>query len=116
MNIKLLIGKNLDNAFKLLKSQVVSATVNKKNPDDFDFSTASVPTNPSTLNVSVIELNSKRKRSEKSVEIKQILLKTTEAPDITFFDEVVINNITWSIGNVIANGKFVTLLEISRGV
>jgi hypothetical protein len=116
MNINLLIGKNLDITFKLLKSQVVSATLNKKNPSDFDFSTANVTTNPSTVITDVIELKSRIKRSENPTETKEVLIKTSEIPDITFFDEITLNNVSWSIGNTIANGKFVTLLEISRGV
>jgi len=116
MNINLLISKNLDNAFKLLKSQVITATLNKKAVGEFNFATANVPTTPSTLSVKIIQLNSKRKGYEKPLELKEILLKSSGVEDISFYDTMTINGLTWNIGNTIANGKFITLLEINRGV
>jgi hypothetical protein len=115
MGYNVLIDKNLNLAFKLLKDQVIKGVLKKKTGTTFDFGTADVSHAASSeRSVNVIVIDSEKKGKEHATKVKSVLLKKTDIEDISFYDTLVLSEGEWSIGKLIKNTGRILMFEINR--
>ena len=117
MDLKKILTKNIDLAFKNISSLTVDATLSKRIPKDFDFGVN--PTQRSIQNLPVkafILTKSKASSSQSSHSTKnvQAMLKASDTIDIDLYDQLLINKEIWSIGPVISNSGYTVLLNLFK--
>lgn len=125
MSFQNLVNKNVTKAFNTIKDLATDVTFTKKAITGYDFSTSSnitgVDTVVSTKAVIIESKKGKRGTSSSIDEIrnsqrKEIMLKTQDIGDITFYDFVTFGGNDWKIGAIIADNGFVVMSEIYREV
>ncbi len=115
MAYKAIVNSNIKVAFNLLKDLAVTAVLNKKKPATFDFATATITANTEDIVTTKIVIVSSDKSMEKSNSIvSEILLKTKETGDLSFYDTITIDNDVWKLGQKINSDGYITLLKIFR--
>jgi hypothetical protein len=108
LSFKKLIEDSIDLAFNLIGDLAETGALKSNTPPQFDFNTG-VTTTPAVTetNVRIVELDAGSK--SKQITKKQVLIETT---DLKYVNELVIKGVTWQIGNIITQGRFVTLVEV----
>jgi len=115
MSYTALIDSNLTKAFNLVKDLAVLGTFNKKSGVSFDFTTGETTTASTTTITTKVVIIDLKKTSDKSNTVrKQILFKSRNLEDLTFYDTITINGVIWKLGEIIHSNNFTTLLNIFK--
>lgn len=110
-----LIDSNLTRAFNLIKDLAVIGVFTKKSGVSFDFTSGeTVTTSTSTVTTKVVILDLKKTSDKSNTVRKQLLVKSKNLENLTFYDTVTINNVVWKLGEVIHSNTFTTLLDIFK--
>lgn len=115
MSYSSLINSNLNKAFNLVKDLAVDAVFTKKADKSFNFATRAVKSSSGeTITSKVIVLDSKKPSKDRNTVTQQIMLKTIELGDLSLYDSVSINNISWKLGSFIKDDGFINIVELTR--
>lgn len=116
MGMKNLIGAQIENAFRLLKDLAVDVTLNRKISGDFNFGTGQLAQTPlPVVATKLVFVNSKAGKTVKSTStVKNALIKIKGIGDVSVFDTVTIDAVSWEIGKVLMSTDNVILVEITR--
>jgi hypothetical protein len=115
MSYSKLIDNNLSKAFSLIKDLAVDATFIKKSNTTFNFNTGiAKPKSSETVVVKIIIMDRAKRSRDRNSQSQQIMFKTNDVGDLTLYDSVVINDITWKLGSHIKNDSFINIVEISK--
>jgi hypothetical protein len=124
MSFQNLVNKNVNKAFNLIKDLATDVTFTKKAITGFDFNTKSNTAGTDTIVTTkavIIESKKGRKGSigsntSRNAQRKEIMLKTQDIGDISFYDFVTFGGNDWKIGATIADNGFIVMSEIYREV
>lgn len=109
------IDSKLNMAFNLIKDLAVSVVFVKKTGASFDFSTGeSVVTTTTNITTKAVIVDSKKTSKESNVMSKQLMFKSKDLGDISLYDSVQINGVTWRLGDVITNSGYIILITIFK--
>ena len=108
------IDSKLNQAFNLIKDLAVPVVFVKKTVS-YDFSTGAAVTS-STTNVTTkaVVVETKKTSKESNTSFKQLMFKSKDIGDITLFDSVQINGVTWKLGDVITNSGYIILTNVFK--
>ena len=114
---KALIDKNLTLAFDRLKDLAVDATLIRKEVDAFVFGTSEVTSkdvNTSTVKAVVTEIRDSF--SPRNLVRKQIMMKTADVADISFYSKIEVEGDVYSIDfPLVSSVGFITVFNINKG-
>ena len=115
MGYRSLIDINLNRAFNMAKDLAVNITLIKKIGSTFDFATKGV-TATTTENISLkgIWLEADKPSKEHNFTKRQIMFKRVLVGDISQYDSITDNGVTWRISNLIKDTGFITILEVQK--
>jgi uncharacterized protein YaaQ len=110
-----LIDNNLSKAFSLIKDLATDATFIKKSNTTFNFNTGiAKPKVSETVDAKVIIMDKLKRSRDRNTQSQQIMFKSNDVGDLTLYDSVIINEITWKLGAHIKNDGFINIIEISK--
>ena len=112
MSYKSLIDANLNRAFNLAKDLAVDVTFTKKSGSDFDFGTASTTEISSTdITIKGLWIDADKKSSKIAVPEKHLMIKRKEVGDVTSFDSLIENGITYNISSILKDYGYIVILS-----
>jgi hypothetical protein len=118
MSYAALINTNLNRAFNLIKDLAQDVSYVKKMGIEFDFGAieASAGTQTSVVIKTVVidAIKPERVDSGHRPVVKQIMLKTKDAPDLSSFDHLVIDGAIYKVTPPVRDTGFVTLAAITK--
>lgn len=114
MSYSKLIDRNLNLVFNKLKDLAKIATVTKHTDVEFDFGTGEKTSTSEQINFKAVMLSVKTDSVKTNTETTQILFKRDDVGDITTYDVVVVEGVTYKIGKVHKNNGYVTLATLVR--
>jgi hypothetical protein len=108
------IDSKLNQAFNLMKDLAVPVVFVKKTAS-YDFSIGEAVTSATTNVVTkAVIVETKKTSKESNTSSKQLMFKAKEVGDITLFDSVQINGVTWKLGDVITNSGYIILTDVFK--
>jgi len=108
-----LIDAQLATAYRQLKDLAEKVTFVRKQVTDFDFNTGEpAVTSETDANIFAVVLEEKKKSNVRKL---QILFKTVDLPFVSNFDQVIIKDETWTVGPIVHQRRYVTLLDLYLG-
>ena len=114
MSYSRLIDTNLTRAFNKLKDLAKVATVTKHTDVEFDFSAGEKTSSTTTITFKAVVLSSKTDSVKTNTETTQILFKREDVGDLTTFDEVVVDGVSYKVGKAMKNNGYVSLATLVR--
>lgn len=115
MDIPALAGRAVELAFKLAKSQATSVTLYRRSNVVFDFNANAAESDPITsTTLLAFEIDHKKPLKGRQTNIKQLLFKTVELGDISFYEYAIIGGLTWLIGGIESKDSNLSVVEIYR--
>jgi hypothetical protein len=117
MDLKKLIGKNLNVAFKAVDSLAVTATFHLKTVSGFNFATGRPDeSDPKDVVARAIILDSKKKKE--GFLYKNLLVKSAALLELGLYDKVTVQGLdgTWTVGDPLVDNGYTQLLEVYKGV
>ncbi len=110
MSLKALIADGIDIAFNLLDDLKSVGLLTRTGEPSFDFETSTQIDGATTRKtVRFVELDAGNKKV--SISKKQLLIDTTE---LRHFSEIEIKGVSWKLGEVIQEGRFVSLVDVYK--
>jgi len=108
-----LIDVKLSTAYKQLKDLAEDVVFISNTVEPFDFAAGepAITSAPERTIQAVVLKEGK----DKGVKYRQLLFKTVDLPTVTGFDQVKIGGEPWSVGYMVHQRRYVTLLDIYRG-
>lgn len=117
MSYRALLDNQVRQAFTLLKDLAKSVVLTKKNAAVFDFGTGEgTATTASTVTAKIVVTGEIKSKRGANVVEKVVMLKSAEIGDITFYDTVEFEGVTWKFGEPIRNEGPVLITSIYREV
>jgi hypothetical protein len=117
MSYKALIESSVELAFKTVQDLAEDVVLIQRDSSSFDFATkATVKTSAVQTTIKCVVVNSKKKEKESNSVKKTLMFKSSDLADITLYDTVLLNGITWKMAQPQNDNGYVTILEIYRGV
>ena len=114
MALRSIVEKSLIKAFDALDDLSIDATLQNLKESSFDFGSREVfASGESEVAVRFVVVSSKKNKS--STTVRKILLRTAEVIDVSSYGKLLVDGSLWSIGPIIHDGEYVTLLGISNG-
>lgn len=114
MSYSKLIDTNLTRAFNKLKDLAKVATVTKHTDVEFNFGSAEKTSSTQTISFKVVIISSKTDSVKTNTETSQILFKREGVGDLTTYDEIVIDGVSYKVGKSLKNDGYVALVTIVR--
>lgn len=108
-----LIDAKLSTVYRQLKDLAQTVVFVRTEVTDFDFSSGqpAIEAAPEREILAVILEETKKKGVKKM----QLLFKTVDLPILSGFDQVKIKGESWSVGPVVHQRKYITLLDLVSG-
>lgn len=114
MALRKVIDNALSIAFKQMQDLAIVALFAKAVNGVFDFSTAQiVGEDESTKRLKIVVIKSK-KAGDSGVVVSKDIMFQTSLIDVSAYDTVTFDGVSWKIGPVISNNGFVTTLTIFK--
>jgi hypothetical protein len=114
MDYRGFIQRKVKYAFNKIGNLTTTVYFCKSTNSEFDFITGITQGIPIEVARKVFIEETENK--DKNVLMKIILANTNEIPDLRLFDTIKINNVSWSIGNLITHNDYITKFEIFKEV
>lgn len=115
MSYKALVNSNITRAFALLKDLAIPCEFTKKAGTTFDFSTsAAAHSSTTTVSLKIIVIKDKRSAKERGVITKSFMAKKASIGDLSVYDTVVIEGVTWKVGPILQDTGFVIMASLYK--
>lgn len=115
MGYQSLIDANLNKAFTILKDLTVDIVLTRKPNPSFDFSTVDVKFGKSeTIATKGVVSDIKKTSKDRNTVEKQVLLKSKDVGDLTWYSSMQFSNKTWLIGEIPKDNGFILIANVYR--
>jgi len=115
MGYRASIQQKVRAAFNQVGDLASNAILTQKDSSSFDFATQTTVkvTQPSKA-IKVILINEGRDKSDSNTITAEVMILSENVSDLTYYDTIVINGITWTIGTPSFNDGFITTVKVKR--
>jgi len=114
MGYRSLVIQKVRTAFNTIKDLAVDVTLTQSSPTGYNFATNQlVGASTATTTIKGVLLESDREEVENKIAGK-LLLKSEDVSDLTIYDSLVINGITWNIVPPYKDNGYTIEVEIAR--
>jgi len=114
MSYQALIDRNLNRAFNSIKDLAKVVTLTRNTAAAFNFGTGESAGTPISNTFKAVLIEAKKSNKERNNTAAQLMFKTADAPILTANDTVVIDTISWKVGNYLKSDGYISLIEIHK--
>lgn len=115
MGYQNLVDSNLKMAYRLLKDLAISTTLQRITNVEFDFNAVDVVSDSMTDTVAkAVKVSSDQKSNSATVIRQELMYRRKDVPDINSYTKILFEGNEWTIGNIIKDDGYITLVEVYR--